>query len=679
MRLNLLVATSQINSQEGKSLGTGTVDCLRILADIMTECGIKGDIYDLPNGSHHPEIASPFSLNNGFALNTDELNFRRIPELTYSPDILKHIETISASHHRFFKTNRTVSYTLKRTLMPWILEESWHVFSQQQYEHRRQQFEEFCHISRYWLEDYALYEIYKEENVDLKNNQYRNQNSLLVKKLKQIHQERLDYYRYIQFLCYEQRFHVRSYLKKLNINLIVNLPFGVELNSADVFFHPEVFDPTMQVGCSPEPEHGYPEQAWGIAAYKEQTPGLKKYLEERMGWISHLGDGIFLDHLVGWCGQYVLPITIPEDSIYPHGHFLTDDHEKRKTNLYWFFNIIKKAGLQIRGEIAGDGLRVKATKDVIEELIKKGNDIKAMSIPRWETVEHKLKPLNQYDRSDLVMVETHDTSTLLQYLINRKGYDEDFESVNRILEFCNRVLGLPFHECDVPITIEECADDFWFEICRRLSEGLPSEDLVFTLPGLISILSHSFRSTTIENNINVKPGTSGAVGNGWRNWSYFSPPIESMINDPDLKAALKKLGPRKNQQFDYFHELEIPDNTFDLKVIFSKPSGRNVIYRKANRQWATWTIPDQMKDRNISLELVIFNSSEEEAWQKIDLASIIDLNKHDMYNFQDLNDIKACYSYPTEDLRINYFFIKLKPKQIHHFIIYQGQNPIVLS
>ncbi len=671
MKFSLLVATSQLDSQNGRSLGTGTIESLRSLAETMIECGIRGDIYDLPNGSRNADTASPFSLNNGFALNTDELSLIKIPELRDDPDLFAQVQKLSRLHDQKFKRNRTVSYTLKRTLTSWILEECSRFFKARRYEHRLQQFEEFKKVADYWLEDYTLYEVYKEQKIDLSDKGFRQKSSPTASQFASKNRERIEYYQYIQFLCFEQRQLLKTHFDKLGIGLIINLPFGVELDSADVFFNPDVFDSKMQVGCSPEPEHGYPEQAWGIAAYKEGTPGLKNYLKEKMRWISMMGNGVFLDHLVGWCGQYVLPMTIPEDSLYPHGEFLTENVDSRKENLHWFLKIVLDSGLQVKGEVAGDMMRVDATNSVINELLEQGKDISAMAIPRWETLDDKLKPLNKYHSSTLTMVETHDTSTLLQYLLNRKGYNSDFEPLWRIQEFCNRVLGLPFHACDIPLTIEVCTEDFWFEICRRLLEGSPSEELLFTLPSIISTLSKQYRSSTIENNINVKPGTAGLVGNGWRNWSYFSPPVETMVTDLNLKANLNKLGERKYQPFDYFHKMTFPGKPQSgLNVLYSKPAGKAILFRNAAGKWTVLTNEIKIDEHKIELELVIHNEREEEAWERINLAGILELKENRVYYFQDLNRNQTCYSYSTRALIDDHLFVKLEPQQIHHFLVY---------
>lgn len=669
MKLNILVATSQLNTRIGNVLGTGTSEGLACLAGFMEECGIRGDIYDLPNGVQHPVTASPFSLTNGFALKTDELAFNRIPELREDARLSRHISRIAENHQRYFSDKRRVNYALKRSIMPWILEDCFEIFRTRQYEHRQEQFRAFQNAAHYWLDDFALFEAYKARELNMKGGCYRDRNSPEVEAFISSTSELIEFFKYQQFLCFEQKQAVRQRINGKSIGLFVNLPFGVELESADVFFHAEVFNDQLQVGCSPEPEHGYPEQAWGIAVYRERSQGLADYLTARMEWLSLLGDGVFLDHMVGWCGQYVLPMVIPEESIYPHGEFLTTSHEERVENMGWFLNIVLKTGLKIRGEIAGDHKRVLATIEAVESFSSAGYEIGAMAIPRWEKEAGALKPLKRYEHKMLAMVETHDTSTLLQYLLNRKGYSDDFESPVDILEFCRRVLGMPFFETDVPLELEDCTSSFWLETCRRFTHGCPTTELVFTLPGLLSMLNARYRSATIENNINIKPGTSGAVGNGWGNWSYFSPPVEMMVEDLETRNCLRELGDRSYEPFDYFHELdEARKSHSNLSVLYSIPGGRNVICRNDKGLWA---VMEQTLNWRPDLELVIKNTSDDELWERIDLDGLLNLDQPGRYTFSDLNAEMASYCYETADLKANRLFVRLAPGQVHHFLVTQ--------
>ncbi len=666
MKFNLLVATSQLSSKSGKLLGTGTLSAITDLARQMVDCGIQGDIYDLPNGSRDPDEASPFSLNNGFAQNIDELNIFDIPELAHNPSLRRQVEKLTQNYQKNFGRDRTVSYILKRTLMPWILEECYSEFRSSVSSNREENYQRFLEISCYWLNEYALYEVYKEESIDFQNSAYSQIDHKLVQGFIKKNQERMSYHKYCQFLYFEQREQLRKELKKLNTHIVTNLPFSVEFESADVFFHSEVFDTNFQVGCPPEPEHGYPEQAWGIAVYRERKDELRKYLEEKMNWLSLMGDGVFLDHLVGWCGQYVMPTIIPKESCYPHGHFLTKVREEREENMKWFMEIILNTNLQIKGEIAGDFERVKATRAVVDRMVEAGHEISAMAIPRWETIELTPIPLKEYGKSALIMVETHDTSTLLQYLLNEKGNTEDFESPEIIREVCTKVLGLPFFLCDIPLSLKDVDHEVWVDICRRSVEGVPSENVIFTLPGLISLIEKKYRTSTIKNNINNKPGTSGAVGNEWRNWSYFSPPVETLTESTELKKFIRQYGKRSYKPFDHFHYWQV-DNS-DIQAIYSKVGNRKIIYRDSQKKWVTLGAEANIDLGNVLIELLFYNHSEAEAWDHVDPQKIIPINDGE-YQFIDLNANLLCYSYQGSYLREHYLFIKLAPQQIHHFIV----------
>lgn len=668
MPLNLLIATSQLNSKHGKILGSGTLKSLEEFADILNGLSIKCDIYDLPNGSRNPDKASPFSLNNGFAQNTDELNIFEIPEVVQNPSLLKHLVEINNNYLKQYQNNRTISYVLKRSIYPWILNECFEKFQNIHDGQRHNKFKQFQIKANYWIKEYALYEVYKELNFAIDQKTAFTIVHPATRDFIKKHSSRIEYYIYCQFLCYEQRRALIKKLKTYGINLIINLPFGVEFDSADVCFHPEVFDTNYQVGCSPEPEHGYPEQAWGVAVYKEKSEGLKHYLTAKMTWLTQLGNGVFLDHLVGWCGQYIVPIEIPLGSQYPHGHFITENFEARKDNIRWFLEILLKTDLQIKGEIAGDHQRVLATRAVVDDLLAENHKIGAMAIPRWETKNDQTIPLSKYKLSTLVMHETHDTSTILQYLLNQKGDRPDFEQPEKILDYCRRVLGLPFFLKDVPLKKKNIDQAVWEEIGRRLINGVPTDEVIITLSGLISLLSPDYHSTTIQNNINNKPGTSGLVGNEYRNWSYYTLPVELLKNDPVVSNFLKQYTQSKFKPFDYFHYLDTDrSQNNEIEVIYSCIKNRLIVYQNQNN-WQVFNNKDFLAQKYILSEIVITNLTESEVWERIHLNSFLAL-EIDHINFYDLNDQLVQYTYSTHELQNEGLFVKLSPHQTHHFLV----------
>ncbi|MCP4295340.1 MAG: 4-alpha-glucanotransferase [Proteobacteria bacterium] len=672
MKLSFLVSTSQLNSQQGKILGTGTVEGVRHLAQLMKELNIEGNIYDLPNGSKNPGMASPFSINSGFALNAQELNLFKIPELMQTPALLQYAEKTQNNYLHSIQNSRSVSYTLKSTLLPSILEQCYSIFLKQNYKHREEQLELFKEKSSFWIEDYALYQCYQEYKIELENLDYRDKNGSLVKDFISSHVDRIHYYQYVQMLCFEQRKQLLADMRKMGIGLILNLPFGIEFESADVFFNSDTFQSDQQVGCSPEPQYGYPEQAWGVAVYKEQSEGLNRYLKERMSWLSQMGDGVFIDHLVGWCGQYVLPRQTPSDPNKhdPVGHFLTEDSQLREQNIRWFLEIVLKSGLSIKGEIAGDFGRVESTRKVVDEMVIEGKDIMAMAIPRWESYGSQLKLLKDYKKATLLMLETHDTSTLLQFILNQKGDHQDFESPGIILDFCRRVLSLPLFLVDIPLKLEEISTDFVVEILRRVLQGSRCDEVMFSLPSFISLLSEEYRNASKLNNINIKPGSNGKIGNEWNNWSFFSPPIENLVQNEEVKREVLELGIREFipvTPFEYFNYKPHEESPFE--VIFATPDNRQILYQDHQRVWKLWVEGDIKPD----FELLIRNKNDFPSEDRIDIGQILNLNFEGSYTFLDLKDQENAYTYSTSQLREEQLYIYLEVEQTHHFVVFKGE------
>lgn len=664
MKFNLLVSISQINSLKGKSFGSSSVQAMRHLGQLMGQIGFEGDLLDLPNGSRSAGMASPFSINSGFALNADELDLNAIEEL--GPDLSAHPHLVAIAKHysTHFKNNRGVSYQLKRSLLPWVLEECHQAFEAKQ-GFKSAAYQEFAELAGFWLDHFALYQTARESGLE----------GAALEKLRQPKAQaefaksqaaRIDYHKYVQFLCFRQRHQLLEDLKAQGVGLIANLPFGVDFASADVFFHPEAFETDLQVGCSPEPYNGYPEQAWGMPVYKERSPGLETYLKAKMAWLAQISDGLFIDHMVGWCGQYVLPKdqAAHPDPLGQHGRFLSEDQETREANILWYLDLILGQGLKILGEVAGDFERVEATKAGVLKRIEEGAPIALMRIPRWEKSENRMVPLKDYPKESLVAVETHDTSTLLQYLLNKKGRFDDFESQWDILQFCRRVLALPVHLSQIPFEADQLTDEFCDQILARLSQGTQAEQFTMTLPSLLSWLVAEHRNASKLNNINVQPGTAGEVGNEEGNWSFFSPPIE-LLEDPKLQARLKPLVQRSYQPYSPF---ELVGAGPDLSAVWADPAGREIIYQDELGRYRLY------KGKRLGepglLELSLANETGQVKEGLLFLQDVLDLARGGGYFFEDLNQTGALYRHRTQDLREKGLYFRLEPGQIHHFLVW---------
>jgi len=115
-----------------------------------------------------------------------------------------------------------------------------------------------------------------------------------------------DFYRFLQEVFYRQWFALRHYANEHGVKLIGDLPFYVSPNSAEVHYHPELFQldpdghPTRGAGVPPDAfsDSG---QLWGNPLYNWEGRGeeLFAWWKSRLTWAMRLFDTVRLDHFRG--------------------------------------------------------------------------------------------------------------------------------------------------------------------------------------------------------------------------------------------------------------------------------------------------------------------------------------------------------------------------------------------
>ena len=400
----------------------------------------------------------------------------------------------------------------------------------------------------------------------------------------------------------------------------MNAPFGVETHSADVYFHPEVFDHDLQIGCSPEPENGYPEQLWGLAAYRERTPALRAYLASKMAWLAHFGSGVFFDHMVGWCGQYVIGRDVRAEPGRVLGCFLDTDPERRSDNLNWFLEIVFEAGLGVRGEVFGDAERLAVTVAVMEAHARAGRDVSVLRIPWKHSGAGTLAPLDSHAASDLVAWGTHDLETPLQLLCDRKGDAALGYGALPLLEFCREVLGLPLFACDLPLAPAAIGDGLAAEIARRMVQGVQAANVLFTWPGLVSLVAAPYRDCSVRHNINIAPGTPGEVDNVPGNWSYCAPAVDALSAEPALRRFADRYGRRSHVPFAPVRALPVFDPPGGaVEALGSALAGKARVLHDG----AGWRVEDGPLAETALFEVVVLNLAAAPVSARVDLAPLL--------------------------------------------------------
>jgi len=147
---------------------------------------------------------------------------------------------------------------------------------------RRAEFESFCRASEGWLDDYAEFMALKELHGHASwdawapafrdVNRWRDERGRLLAENETLART-IEYYRYVQFVFYEQWEAVRRHAAQHRRLIIGDVPWYVGYDSADVWAHPDCFD--LDVHGRPRTVAGVPPdyfsatgQLWGNPVYR---------------------------------------------------------------------------------------------------------------------------------------------------------------------------------------------------------------------------------------------------------------------------------------------------------------------------------------------------------------------------------------------------------------------------
>lgn len=182
----------------------------------------------------------------------------------------------------------------------------------------------FCTDSKKWLGNYALFVSLAEHFNNYnwlkwdKDIAQRDKNSIekWEKKLK----EQIKFHKFIQYIFFKQWFLLKKYCKKLEINIIGDIPIYVNFDSSDTWSNPEIFSLDKQtnkplfVSGVPPDYFSKTGQLWGNPLYNWFSDG--KLNEKTFSWWTErfrhtlkLVDIIRLDHFRGFQSYWEVPAS----------------------------------------------------------------------------------------------------------------------------------------------------------------------------------------------------------------------------------------------------------------------------------------------------------------------------------------------------------------------------------
>ena len=156
-----------------------------------------------------------------------------------------------------------------------------------------------------WVESYALYRTFSDQlgGLDLQSwpAEMRSPTPQEFKALIKRHQNSVDFYILLQYLCFLQLKAVKEYAHQRGVFLMGDLPILLSKDSVDVWQHPELFITHLQAGAPPD-FYNKEGQNWGFPIFNWEAERTTQFSwwKQRLHYAGHFYALFRLDHVLGF-------------------------------------------------------------------------------------------------------------------------------------------------------------------------------------------------------------------------------------------------------------------------------------------------------------------------------------------------------------------------------------------
>jgi 4-alpha-glucanotransferase len=274
---------------------------------------------------------SPYSSTSAFAGNPLLISLERLADHGWIDR--PQVDAIS-------NTVGPVDYsTVFKKKMPLVFEAA-HNFLRSAPQDSRTRFERFRQENRWWLDDFVLFDgiraHLKLESWNRWPREFAHRDPAALEKKRSELQDDLETRSAVQFFFFEQWQALRSYCAQKSIRMVGDIAIFVNMDSADVWTHPDLFRLTLDL--EPEVVAGVPPdffsktgQHWGNPLYRWDVMRDRGYAwwVDRLRWATHNFDYIRLDHFRGFSQFWEIPanektavngrwVDGPKDDLFQH-------------------------------------------------------------------------------------------------------------------------------------------------------------------------------------------------------------------------------------------------------------------------------------------------------------------------------------------------------------------------
>lgn len=460
--------------------GIGDLRALRHWIDWAAEAKV-GFLQLLPvNALANDDAPSPYSAISSVAL--EPLYIALEPWAV--PGMVEEVACETLESHPWYEPSgdNLTDYPKVRAWKNWVLRRVWKQFQQDTHTlNSRADFAKWRAEQGAWLEDFVCFKVLSDFFGTNAWWNWPEQDKDRARELACQFPDALDFQAWLQWVCALQWGFVRAYADERGVALMGDIPIGVSMASADVFFERHYFDTSWCGGAPAEGNYGADPftakwgQNWGIPLYKWDVLEDDDFAwwRRRVQHTARIFSMYRIDHILGFYRIYAFP-WMPEHN----GEFLPLSHEQaanhtggrlpqfmprnddtaenRTKNLAdgdYYLSKLLSAAPEV--EVVGEDLG--CVPDYVRPDMRNLN-IPGFKIPHWEVDSTGQIELGAtYHECSFATYGTHDFDTIIC------TWNECYEKVHHA-----KMLGLWDETAGVTLPIQDPAMQF---VCQQAQDA----------------------------------------------------------------------------------------------------------------------------------------------------------------------------------------------------------------
>lgn len=266
----------------------------------------------LPLQETAPNQNCPYSALSAFAIDPIYIDVNAVEEVQLSPQAQQNLQELQRDITAWRSSRRTMFKPIKEAKLK-VLWQAYQLFLARDFHYstpRAKAFEAYRAASGSWLRNYSIFRALKEfyhwQTWKDWPEGLRDFASDAVRAFELKYSEYIGFFAYVQWQADMQLRSAKACARQAGVYLFGDIPFGTNLDSAEVWSERQNFRLDFSVGAPPD-QFSDKGQSWGLPAYNWQQFNADHFSlwRRKISRAVQLYDIFRLDHLVGFFRTYI--------------------------------------------------------------------------------------------------------------------------------------------------------------------------------------------------------------------------------------------------------------------------------------------------------------------------------------------------------------------------------------